>query len=255
MSRRPFLIVAALACLGVVIPRGGVVRAEESPPGVEAGIWQKHQYRFQYMGFTSTYSCDGLADQLQRLLKLAGARADAKVSAGACSTSYGQPDKFANATLVFYSLAPAATTTTPGEPAPGQWIKVGLAARHPLGLETGDCELVEQFRDTVLKKMFTIRSLDDNTRCVPFQQSGSLISLHFDVFIAVPGAAPAAPAASANPPLFAYPARGQSAQQQASDRTECESSAGSPAGLSDAAAEARAGALRACLVSRGYTVR
>jgi hypothetical protein len=55
------------------------VRADEpaaaaSPPS--PGIWQSHKFSFQYMGFTSTYSCDGLADKLRVLLLAAGARSD-----------------------------------------------------------------------------------------------------------------------------------------------------------------------------------
>src|ERR1700687_1840669 len=48
-----------LPCLGA--PGAAVA---DTPPPAPAGVaasWQKHQYSFQYMGFTSTYSCDGLA--------------------------------------------------------------------------------------------------------------------------------------------------------------------------------------------------
>ena len=62
------------------------------------GVWQKHEYRFAYMGFTSTYSCDGLASKIKLLLITAGARSDVKSQPGACA-NFGQPDKFANATV------------------------------------------------------------------------------------------------------------------------------------------------------------
>jgi len=29
-----------------------------SPSAREPGVWQKHEYSFVFMGFTSTYSCD-----------------------------------------------------------------------------------------------------------------------------------------------------------------------------------------------------
>ncbi len=41
-------------------------------------MWQKHEYTFAYLGFTSTYSCDGLADKLKILLIASGARKDSK---------------------------------------------------------------------------------------------------------------------------------------------------------------------------------
>src|ERR1700691_1909291 len=87
----------------------------DSPPAAatpQHGIWQKHQYSFVFMGFTSTYSCDGLADKVKVLLIAAGARRDAKSRPGACASGFGRPDKFARADLTFYTLAPAAADTS-----------------------------------------------------------------------------------------------------------------------------------------------
>jgi hypothetical protein len=41
------------------------------------------------MGFTSTYSCDGLADKIKVLLIAAGARRDSKSRPGACASGFG----------------------------------------------------------------------------------------------------------------------------------------------------------------------
>ena len=151
---------------------------------------------------------------------------------------------------MFYTLAPGAAE---GEPGPGRWRPATLAIRTPMDLQAGDCELVEQFRDSVLKKMFTIRNLQDRTTCVPHQESGSLIDVRFDTFAAAPGGAasvaPAAPAAQ----VYAYPKQGQTAAQQAKDRTECEAIAAAQSGQDPPAA--RATALSACLAGRGYSVR
>ncbi len=258
------LLIACVGGLCAAIAVPGASAADEPAANTEPGIWQKHEYSFEFMGFTSTYSCDGLADQLQRLLLLSGARADAKASPGACASPFGRPDRFARATLVFYTLAPSATGAKGGEPGVGQWRPVALSNRHPIELLSGDCELVEQFRDSVLKKMFTIRNVDDSTTCVPHQESGSDISLRFETFAQAPGA-PTPAAASAGPAhVFAYPKRGQSAAQQAKDRAECETTAAARGGVDpDVAAgkatpkagEAYAKALAACLEGRGYSVR
>ena len=88
-------------------------RAEAAPPAAADGIWQKHELSFSYFGFTSTYSCDGLADKVKILLAAAGARADATVRAGNCASGFGRPDKFARVDLSFYSLAPSATGAQP----------------------------------------------------------------------------------------------------------------------------------------------
>ena len=69
------------------------------------GVWQKHEYRFSFVGFTTTYSCDGLADKLKLLLLAAGARKDAKSQPAACARGFGRPDKFASAYLTFYTLS------------------------------------------------------------------------------------------------------------------------------------------------------
>jgi hypothetical protein len=165
-------------------------RAGESPnaAATDRGVWQKHEYSFAFLGFTSTYSCDGLADKLKVLLIAAGARHDAKSQPGACASGFGRPDKFARADLTFYTLAPA------GSDAPADnkridaaWRPVLFAYRSPRELGLGDCELVEQFRNSVLP-LFTARNVENKTTCIPHQESGSVISLRFESLAAAPHA-------------------------------------------------------------------
>jgi hypothetical protein len=159
------------------------------------GVWQKHEYSFAYMGFTSTYSCDGLAGKLRHLLIAAGARKDAKAQSGACAAGFGRPDKFARAELTFYTLAPD-TGGIAGDAPPvnGAWTPITLAARSPRELAVGDCELVEQFVSNVLP-LFAARNIDDRTTCVPHQNSGSVINVKFESFtpVASKSAAPRRP--------------------------------------------------------------
>ena len=68
----------------------------------------------------------------------------------------------------------------------------GVAARRdprapPFDLQNGDCELIEQFRDSVLP-MFSTRNVQSQITCIPYQESGSNYSLSFDVFAAPPAA-------------------------------------------------------------------
>ena len=63
----------------------------------QLGNWQPHKSNFWFMGFTATYSCDGLSDKLQLLLRQLGAREDMKVSP-VCTRDFGRPDKMAQAT-------------------------------------------------------------------------------------------------------------------------------------------------------------
>ena len=181
-------LAAVIGCalfVSLLIPR---TSPADEPSARERGVWQKHEYSFVFLGFTSTYSCDGLADKIKLLLTAAGARPDSKSQAGACPNGFGRPDKFARADLTFYTLAPSGTDTPPGtKPVDGVWRPVSIADRSPRELGLGDCELVEQFRDNVLP-MFATRNIDDHTTCVPNQYSGSLIALRFESLAAAPHA-------------------------------------------------------------------
>jgi len=165
-----------------------------SPAHAEAepGTWQAHETELVYMGFTTTYSCDGLQAKLQLLLRQLGARSDAKVISFGCDRGYGTPSRFARATLKFSTLqpvAPGATLTSTAQGADtlvdGDWRQVELAPHHPFGLQDGDCELMEQFRDKVLP-LFSTRALQNRTQCVPHQDSGGNFALQLQVFAPVP---------------------------------------------------------------------
>ena len=160
--------------------------ADGAPVAVDPGVWQKHVYSFQFMGFTTTYSCDGLADKVKVLLLAAGARSDSKSQPGVCSRGWGLPDKFAQANLTFYTLVPAGgDSSADGTPVNGTWRPVRFAVRSPRELAPGDCELIEQFRTMVLP-MFATRNIDSHTTCVPHQESGSVFNLKFESFAAMP---------------------------------------------------------------------
>jgi hypothetical protein len=169
--------------------------ADQTPAAEQSlGVWQKHEYRFAYLGFTSTYSCDGLASKIKLLLIAAGARSDVKSQPGACASNFGQPDKFANATVTFYTLAPPTDISADATLVGAVWRQVSLSTLSPLDLGRGDCELIEQFRHSVLP-MFTTRNVEDHVTCVPHQLSGSNIDLRFES-LALPPAKPPAPQAA-----------------------------------------------------------
>jgi hypothetical protein len=184
-ARRSALAVA----LGGALFLSTAALADDSAPAGGPGTWQSHKYSFQFLGFTSTYSCDGLADKLRILLLAAGARADVKSVPGACASEFGRPDKFARADLTFYTLAPADSGTAAGGGVQGVWRPVAFTAHQPRELGLGDCELVEQFRQQVLP-MFATRDVLGNSTCIPYQESGSNIDLRFESFAAVPGKKP-----------------------------------------------------------------
>jgi hypothetical protein len=183
-SLRALKVGCALVICGFSI---AAFAAEPSTTEAEQGVWQKHEYSFQFLGFTTTYSCDGLASKLKVLLIAAGARADAKSTSDGCVGGYGRPDKFARANLTFYTLARIGTGENASPVVSGAWRSVAIAYRSPREVALGDCELVEQFRDKVLP-MFTTRNIDNRMTCVPNQLSGSVINLKFDVLAVMPAA-------------------------------------------------------------------
>jgi hypothetical protein len=188
-----FRKIAALGCVALPALLSSHRSLADDASAREPGSWQKHEYSFTFMGFTSTYSCDGLADKIKLLLIAAGARHDVKSQPGACASGFGRPDKFARADLSFYTLAPlGGAAPSDGKPVDGSWRPVAIAERSPRELQTGDCELVEQFRNNVLP-MFTTRSVENHTTCIPHQNSGSVINLRFESFAAVPRSSPAKP--------------------------------------------------------------
>jgi hypothetical protein len=246
-------LMCTLLLSGTFMP-GVTLGDEPAPPAATTpGSWQQHQYSFQYLGFTSTYSCDGLADKLKMLLLAAGARSDVKSQPGACASGFGRPDKFARADLTFYTLAPLGqgkSGNAAEKPVDGIWRTVAFSDRSPWELRTGDCELVEQFHNQVLP-MFTTRNVVSRTTCVPFQESGSVIDLKFESFVAAPQppTAPTTPHAQ----IFMYPKNGQNEAQQAADRRECEQWAAQQTGTANAAGYQRA--MQACAEAKGYSVQ
>jgi hypothetical protein len=173
---------AAMCGFGMMTFAAEPLTADPGP-----GIWQEHDYLFQFQGFTTTYSCDGLASKLKLLLIAAGTRADAKVISAGCTRGFGVPDRFARVRLVFSTLAPAAPGDIPGNSITGAWRSVSFADLSPRELRLGDCELVEQFRDKALP-LFTTRDVQNRMTCVPNQVAGSVISLKFAAFAAAPAA-------------------------------------------------------------------
>ncbi len=193
MHRNPFMLHrpaprTGILGLAVAMLLSTAALAADAPASpADRGSWQTHKYSFQFLGFTSTYSCDGLADRLKELLLAAGARPDAKSHPGACAAPFGRPDKFARADLAFSTLAPLDAAAANGKSVNGTWRRVIFSAHSPRDLQIGDCELVEQFRDQVLP-MFTTRNVASNITCIPNQESGSVIDLQFDSFAALPAA-------------------------------------------------------------------
>jgi hypothetical protein len=176
--------------LALLIACACPIALAETAPQTSA-VWQSHEIDFAYMGFTSQYSCDGLADKMREILIAAGARPDAAATPGNC-TRFDRPDPFARVHLRFSTLKPADSASASGngsEAVGGVWRKVSLSDHRPFTVDTGDCELVEQFKRTVLAN-FTTRNVSEGPYCQPHQTTVGQPNLTFEVLTAPAGDKP-----------------------------------------------------------------
>lgn len=178
--RAGMLILAALAAA----PAAG----SEAGPEEIAANWKRHEVDFVYMGFTTRYSCGGLRSKVKLLLAHLGVRPDVKIKESGCEYGYQKVADWPHLKIVFFvPEVPETGDRDLGEAVLGAWKPVAIKRNLPRGLEWGDCELVEQFRDRVLSKL-PVRSMEGDVNCIPHQLIGNRIDLRFEILT---GAVPA----------------------------------------------------------------
>jgi len=159
--------------------------ASDSAPEEAAAAWKKHEVDLQYMGFTTRYTCSGLKSKVRLLLKHMGARPDIKILERGCEFGYQFVADFPRLKIEFYAPElPEPGAHNVGEPVLGVWKPVVIKKNSPRGLEMGDCELVEIFRDRVMPK-FLMRGVQGDVNCIPHQLVGNRIDLRFEVLTGV----------------------------------------------------------------------
>lgn len=158
----------------------------DQPAPTEAAVWTPKETQFTYMGFTTKYTCDGLRDTIRDMLLRLGARKDdLKVTETPCAGDPDRPNPFPGVRIKMSVLT---TPVPPQLPAgtqivPAQWKTVKLPYRQS-GLDAaGQCELLEQFKKSILP-LFTTRNVDLQASCVPHQLSPLGTKLQADVLIA-----------------------------------------------------------------------
>ncbi len=167
-GRMPIWAAAALALsAGWSAGSAGAGTAAPAPAEVVAGVWQHHKVTFDYMAFTSLYTCSGLEDQVRRILLHLGARTDLKVRAVGCPGTDGTPSRNAFVDADFYSLAPAADAAG-SDTVKARWTSLELSPRRPAFMGDGDCELVDRMKDTIIQN-FSLRGIDYRTDCLPHE--------------------------------------------------------------------------------------
>jgi hypothetical protein len=176
---------------------------KSSPPAQSSepegyAVWTPKQLRFVYQGFTSRYSCDGLAEKIRAVLLKLGARKDLQVTPTPCSGGLGTPTPFPGVTIKMHVLETASGKEydPAAPPVPARWKSVNLtSSRDPVDA-AGDCELVEQIKQRILP-LFTTRDVSYSSNCIPYQLSVGGTHLTADVLVAAKEAGGPAPAAAA----------------------------------------------------------
>ena len=185
------LRIAPMAVLSAALLCGPVwAETADNGSGPVPAVWTPKQTRFVYMGFTSRFSCDGLADRMRKVLLLLGARKDLQVSPGPCASPYGRPDPFPGVTIKMNVLQPAdgkgaQDDKAPAQTVPAHWKMVDVnsaLARDPLW-QAGQCELLEQIKQAILP-MFSARNVHYQSNCIPNQLEVGATQLKAEMLIA-----------------------------------------------------------------------
>lgn len=186
----------ALAC-GSSAGAAAAADAATDVADAQPAAWTPKELSFTYQGFTTRYSCDGLREKVRStLLALGARRKDLSVQESGCSRPDGGPDPFPGVRIKMQVLTPVAAVATPdAKTVAAHWKTVDLRLdRDPLAA-SGDCELLEQIKQSILP-LFTTRNIKYSSNCVPHQLSAGATSLRVDVLVSDASDAKAAAAAA-----------------------------------------------------------
>jgi hypothetical protein len=145
----------------------GLASAADAP--TEKASWRQHEVEFQYMGFTTFYTCDGIEDKVKLVLKRLGARDDVQVRAMGCDFGLRNISPHAWVRAQFSTLTPMGADFH-GESVNAEWQPFELSPRRPDFMGEGECELMHWMRPLVTGN-FALRNLEYRASCTPHQIS------------------------------------------------------------------------------------
>ena len=181
-------LVAAVAAVSWCTSAGAVAAAPAAagatPENDQSAVWTPKELQFTYHGFTTHYTCDGLRDKVKSMLLQLGARKDdLKVYETPCAGDPSRPNPFPGVRIKMSVLQPAPAQASDDSPAvPARWEKVDLL-KGEVGINAaGECELLEQVKQSILP-LFTVRNIDLQATCVPHQLQASGTRLRAEVLI------------------------------------------------------------------------
>lgn len=172
-----------LAVAGVLLG----ATAFAAPQGAAAdAVWASRQVTFLYQGFTTRYSCDGLRDKVTGMLSKLGARR-LVVRAYGCTRATGV-EPFPGVKVTMQVLVPASSQRPElaASAVAAHWRTVVLMPDNAVPQEQGNCELIEQFKETFLP-LFTTRHIRYQSTCIPHQLT---LGTHLSVEVLMPASEP-----------------------------------------------------------------
>jgi len=186
-NRARFIVPAVVACVLGSSAWAAEGAAEGASGEPQLAVWTDKELTFVYQGFTTRYSCDGLRDKVRSvLLDLGAQKKDLKVMELGCSSPSGRPDPFPGVRVKMKVLQPTGSVDpkqTDQIPVAAHWQPLDLKLRDSFSNDSGECELVEQIRHSVVP-LFTTRNVDLKTSCIPHQASATRPSLKMEVLVA-----------------------------------------------------------------------
>jgi hypothetical protein len=160
----------------------------------EQAIWRVQEIYFAYFGLTTHYSCDGLRDRVRFMLSELGVQESSHVQIAGCTDLSGPAYNPSVRIILAYPVAATDDNIKAAaqdakraelvatlkrrsksklefglEPFDAERLNVVLLSKAQTPTSaSGDCELLEQIRDHVIKPMGgTI--VKDELRCIPYQ--------------------------------------------------------------------------------------
>jgi hypothetical protein len=187
-----YLTVAA-CCFARAAPAGDAPPAVRETAGVpRAAVWKAQRVDFFYVGRTSRYSCDGLRDKVRAMLIDLGARRDPTVIAVGCpgddrksSAPVGLRLKIEFVSPAFSAAAGRSALTGEAAAVEARFQPFRITSDAFRNMGVGDCELVQQFSQQILPR-FTVRALNQDIVCVPYQPSASRFLVRGEILKALP---------------------------------------------------------------------
>jgi hypothetical protein len=191
-------LIPALIAVLLMVP---AAFAEDEP--VQA-IWKRHEIDFFYQSFSTFYTCDGIEDRVEAILRAVGAKDVKAIASGCFGTA---PSRSPHVRLVakmpieatpealaelekdksMRELKARVRGERPEEATaqfPAVWKKVDLSVGK-FGIDPGECELIEELNRKVFPKL-GIRTVKDEISCTPHQRNPSQPRLQVEALNALP---------------------------------------------------------------------